>query len=330
MVYAFMPAQVLGVAARLRLADQLAGGRMSLAELAAATQTHEPSLRRLLRALACLEVVTEPEPGVFELAPAGRHLRADVPDSIRAAALLFTSEEMWRSWAQLEYTVRTGNIAWDHAIGMSVFEFMDRHPEQSGTFNAAMADRTRTVSPRIAAAYDFGRFERLVDLGGGDGTLMAAILSSAPNLRGVLFDQPAGVAHAAENLRAAGVADRCEIVSGDFFVAVPQGADAYLLKSVIHNWSDDGAVTILSNCRKAIRDDGTLILIERVLPERISSPAVSRAIFSDINMLVNTHGMERTEAEFRALYSAAGFELTETVATGEEPVGYQVLVGHPV
>src|SRR5262245_53527609 len=153
MVYGFMPAQVLGVAARLGIADRLAAGRMTVAELAAATETHEPSLRRLLRALTCLDVVAEPAAGVFELAACGHHLRAEVPDSIRAAALLFTSDEMWRSWSQLEYSVRTGNIAWDHAIGTSVFEFMDRHPEQSGVFNAAMADRTRTVSPRIAASY---------------------------------------------------------------------------------------------------------------------------------------------------------------------------------
>src|SRR5947208_1459193 len=124
---------------------------------------------------------------------------------------------------------------------------------------AELADRTRTVSPRIAASYDFSRFEKLVDLGGGDGTLLAAILTAAPALRGVLFDQPAGVAAAAENFRAAGVSDRCEIVSGDFFAGVPQGADAYLLKSVIHNWDDDGVVTILGHCRKAIRDGGTLL-----------------------------------------------------------------------
>lgn len=330
MVYAFMPAQIVGVAARLGIADALADRRSTLAELAEATETHQPSLRRLLRALTCIGVVAEPEPGTYELAPAGHPLRADVPDSIRAAAMLFTSAELWRSWTELEYGVRTGKVAWDHAIGMSVFEFMDRNPDQSATFNAAMADRTRVVSPNIAASYDFSRFHTLVDLGGGDGELMVRILAATPTLRGVVFDQPAGIAATAARLRSAGVADRCDVHAGNFLVAVPEGADAYLLKSVIHNWSDEQVVTILSNCRKAMRDDGTLLVIERVLPTRIESDAVSHAVFSDINMLVTTPGRERTREEFQTLLSAAGFELTDVVATSQHAVDYQVLVGVPV
>jgi hypothetical protein len=328
-VYGYMPAQVLRVAAVLGIADELAGGRRTVVELARATESDAPSLRRVLRGLTCLGVVAEPEPDMFELAAGGQQLRSDRPDSIKAAVLLFTSHEMWLSWGRLEYGVRTGKIAWDDVVGMSVFEFMDRHPEQSATFNAAMSDRTRTVSPRIAGSYDFSRFDTLVDLGGGNGTLMAAILATAPALRGVLFDQPAGMADAAENLRSAGVAGRCEIVAGDFFVAMPEDADAYLLKSVIHNWDNERAVSILRNCRAAMRDDGTLLVIERLLPSRIASPTASRVVFSDINMLVNTHGKERTEEEFRSLYSAAGFELTEIVRTSEDLTGYQILVGRP-
>jgi hypothetical protein len=326
LVYGFMPAQVLRVAAVLGLADELAGGRRTVAELADAVAADPAALRRLLRALACLGVLVEPAAGEFELTARGHQLRGDVPDSVKAAVLLFTSDEVWRSWGQLEHCVRTGTTAWDHVVGMGVFEFMDSNPGHSATFNSAMADRTRTVTPRIVASYDFSRFGSLVELGGGDGVLISAILAGAPGLRGVLLDQPAGVAGAAETLRAAGVADRCEIVAGDFFVAVPQGADAYLLKSVIHNWDDERAVEILGNCRKAMRDGGTLLVIERVLPE-LASPAISRAVLSDINMMVNTRGRERTEAEFRALYARAGFELTDIVATSDEPVGYQVVVG---
>ena len=329
-VYGFMPAQVLRVAAVLGIADHLAGEPMTAAELAAATDTHTLSLRRLLRGLACLGVVDEIEPDRFALAPAGQQLRADAPGSIRAAVLLFTSDEVWRSWAELEYSVRTGNIAWDQVVGTSVFEFMDRHPDQSGTFNAAMADRTRVVAPRIVECYDFSRFGSVVDLGGGDGAMIAAILAAAPEVRGVLFDRPAGVTGAAEVLAAAGVADRCEIVAGDFFVAVPDGADAYVIKTVLHNWADEQCVDILANCRKAMRHNGTLLVIERVMPERVASGAATRAVFMDLNMLVHTPGRERTEAEYRALYTAAGFELTEAVAATAEPVGYQVLVGRPV
>ena len=329
LVYAYMPAQILGVAARLGIADELADQPRTVTELASATETHLPSLRRLMRALGCLGIVIESESDTFALAPAGRQLRTDVPDSVRASVRLFTSDEVWRSWGELEYSVRTGKVAWDHVVGMSVFDFMARHPEQSGTFNDAMADRTRVVSPQIVSSYDFSRFDTVVDVGGGDGALISAILAATTAVRGVLFDRPAGVADAAATLHAAGAADRCEIVAGDFFVAVPDGADAYLLKTVLHNWDDEQCVEIMRNCRKAMRDNGTLLVIERVLPHRIESSEARRAVFMDINMMVNTEGRERTEAEFRSLYTAAGFELTETVATDQDPVGYRVLVGKP-
>jgi hypothetical protein len=329
-VYGFMPAQVLRVAALLGIADHLADEPMTATQLAAATETHLLSLRRLLRGLTCLGVIEEPEPDTFALTEDGQQLRADAPDSVRAAVLLFTSDEVWRSWGRLEHSVRTGEAAWDQVVGTSVFDFMAGHPEQAGTFNAAMADRTRLVAPRIVAAYDFARFGTVVDLGGGDGALIAAILAAAPEVRGVLFDRPAGVAGAPAVLSAAGVADRCEIVAGDFFVAVPDGADAYVIKTVLHNWDDEQCVDILANCRKAMRHNGTLLVIERVVPPRITSAAASRAVFMDLNMLVHTPGRERTEAEYRSLYTAAGFELTDAVTVDQEPVGYQVLVGKPV
>jgi orsellinic acid C2-O-methyltransferase len=330
LVYAYMPAQALGVAARLGIADELAGGSRTLEELAGATDTHAPSLRRLLHALACVGIVAEPENDTFELTPGGQVLRADRPDSIKAAVELFTSDEVWRSWGQLEYSVRTGKIAWDHVIGMSVFDYMGQHSDWSGTFNAAMGDRTRAAAAQIVASYDFSPFDTLVDVGGGDGSMISTILAAVPELRGVLFDRPAGVADGAATLRAAGVADRCEIVSGDFFVAVPEGAAAYVVKRVLQNWDDEQCVTILRNCREAMRPDGTLLVIERVLPPRIESPEAGRVVFMDLNMLVHTHGRERTEAEFRSLYAAAGFELVDSVATEPDPFCHRVLVGVPV
>jgi hypothetical protein len=323
-----MPAQILHVGARLRVADELAAGPRTLAELAAATGTHAPSLRRLLHGLACLGVIVENEDG-YELAPAGEQLRADVPNSIRSAVLLFCSEQMWRSWSALEHSVRTGDIAWDHVHGTSFFDYMDKHSAESATFNSAMADRTRVAVPKIISSYDFSDFTRLVDVGGGNGQLLATILNSTPELRGVVFDQPAGVSEALDTVWAAGVADRCEVAAGDFFTAVPPGGDAYLLKSVIHNWADEQAVTILRNCGEAMGADGTLLLVERVMPARVESPAVGRVVWSDVNMLVNTYGRERTEAEYRDLFTAAGFELTERVPTSENPVDYQLLAAKP-
>ncbi|MFL6127171.1 MAG: methyltransferase [Actinophytocola sp.] len=329
-VYGFMPAQILHVGARLNIADELAGGRRTLAELAAATGTHPPSLRRLLHGLACLNVLDETAEGAYELTPAGQQLRTDVPNSIRAAVLLFCSEAMWRSWSALEYSVRTGDIAWDHVHGSSFFDYLDRHATESTTFNSAMADRTRAAVPQIIGSYDFSRFTRLVDVGGGNGQLLATILTNTPELRGVLFDQPAGVSKARDMMWSSGVADRCEIASGDFFAAVPTGGDAYLLKSVIHNWDDDKAATILHNCRKAMGDGGTLLLVERIMPPRVESPAFGRIVWSDVNMLVNTFGRERTEAEYRALLAAAGFELAGRRPTSDNPVDYQLLESVPV
>jgi orsellinic acid C2-O-methyltransferase len=326
-VYGFMPAQILHVGARLKIADELAGGPRTLTELAAATSTHAPSLRRLLHGLACLEVLVETTEGTFELTATGQQLREGVPNSIRSAVLLFCSADMWRSWSALEHSVRTGGAAWDHVHGKGFFDYLDDHPAESAVFNAAMADRARAAIPHIISGYDFSRFTRLVDVGGGNGQLLAEVLASTRELRGVLFDLPAGVADAPDVLST--VRHRCEITSGDFFEEVPRGGDAYLLKSVIHNWDDERATTILRNCRAAMPQTGTLLLVERVMPARLT-PAAGRVVWSDVNMLVNTRGRERTEDEYRALFEAAGFGLTDRVPTSRNPVDYQFLVGTPV
>lgn len=265
----------------------------------------------------------------FEFASGGRQLRTDTADSIHASALLFGSEEVWRSWTQLAHSVRTGTVAWDSVIGTNVFEFMSQHAEKSAIFNAAMAERTRLIAPRIAASYDFSRHHTVVDVGGGDGTLIATILSATPTLRGILFDTATGVQAAGATLHRSGVSDRCEIVAGDFLASVPDGADAYLLKTVIHNWDDAHATTILGNCRKAMSNDATVLIVERVLPPLIDSPTASHAALMDINMLVTTGGRERTEKEYRSLLSAGGFTLSDIVATGSDSSGYHIMVGSP-
>lgn len=328
-VYGYMPAQMLYVAARLNVADELAGGSRTLAELATATATHPASLRRLLRGLAALNVVTETETDRYELGSAGQELRGDTPSSIKASVLWFCSPEMWRAWGELEQAVRTGEPAWNHVFGTKPFDYLAQHQDRYELFHAAMADRARVVAPAIAAAYDYSRFATLMDVGGGNGQLLSLILAATPGLRGVLFDHPTGVGAATANLRAAGVDDRCEVVAGDFFVAVPAGADAYLMKTIIHDWGDEEATLILRNCRKAIADDATLLLVERVLPDRVESGDVRRSFYHDLNVLVTTAGKERTEAEFRALLDATGFELTEVVPTTPKPTAYQILVASP-
>jgi hypothetical protein len=322
-IFGYGASQVVNVAARLGIADRLAAGRTTGAELATATGTDPLSMRRLLRALVCLGLVTQTEPDRFELAPAGEPLRGDVPYSLRDMAILVCGDETWRSWGELEYSVRTGLPAWDQVTGLSQFEFMAKHPEQAAIFNRAMAGFSAGAAPAIIANGDFGRFDKLVDVGGGDGSLLAAILNANPSLQGVLFDLPAGIESAGQTLARAGVANRCQVTGGDFFASVPAGADAYLLKSVLHDWNDERATEILRNCRQAMSPYSTILVVEPVLPPTVT-PELTGIVLSDINMLVNTGGRERTEDEFRALFTAAGLELT---AVNGEGVDFRVLEG---
>ena len=322
-IFGYGASQAVNVTARLRLADHLADGVKTPADLAAATGSDELSIRRLLRALVCLGIVTQSAPDEFALSPGGDPLRGDVPYSLREMAMLVCGEQTWRSWGELEYSVRTGLPAWDQVTGLSSFEYMAKHPEHAAVFNQAMAGYARAAAPAIIANGDFGRFATVVDVGGGDGSLLGAILTAHPGLRGVLYDLPAGVESADRTLAAAGVADRCEVMGGDFFVSVPDGADAYLLKSVLHDWNDDRAAEVLRNCRRAMPATGRILVVEPVLPA-VVTPAVAGIVLSDLNMLVNTGGRERTEDEFRALFAAAGFDLVRVAGEG---VDFRVLEG---
>jgi hypothetical protein len=307
--FGFMPAQVVYTAAELRLADALAAGPRSSPELAEETGTHAPSLHRLLRALAAMGVVAQQDEDLFALTPLGTALTSDDPGSVRGLLRLFCGPEVWRSWGDLTETVRTGEPAWDRQLGKPAFEYMAEHPELEATFNAAMAEHTRDLAPAVIEAWDFGRFRTIADLGGGDGTLLAAIMRAAPRARGVLFELPGATEAARRTFAEAGLAGRCEVAAGDFFESVPEGPDAYLLKSVIHDWDDARAAAILRSCRKAMPPDGRVLLVEYVLPPVIS-PELPSNVMSDINMLVVAHGKERTEREFRDLFADAGLRLT--------------------
>lgn len=304
LAFGFMPAQMIHVATEIGVADAFAEGRPSTsAELAEATGAHAPSLHRLLRGLTGLGVVEQKEPDLFALTREGRRLRADAPDSVRSLIRLFCGPQVWRTWSDMAETVRTGEYAWERVTGSTPFEYFASDAELSETFNRAMAEHTRDVAPAVVEAHDFGRYGTVADLGGGDGTLLAAILRAHPGLRGVLFDLPTGLADAAGPL--AGVADRAEIVPGDFFEAVPPGVDAYVFKSVIHDWHDAKATAILRNCRAAMGPDARVLLLEQVMPEMVT-PGSAGIVNNDLNMLVATGGRERTEAEFRELLAGAG------------------------
>jgi hypothetical protein len=242
-------------------------------------------------------------------------LRSDAPEPVAGYAAFVGRPYYWQAWSSLLHSVRTGDNAFTAAHGQGVWDYRSQHPEESAIFDAAMTGQSRFVAAAVLDAYDFGGFTRLVDVGGGRGAFMAAILGRWPDLAGVVFDQAHVVAGAPELLGRAGVAARCQVVAGSFFDAVPVGADAYLLKHVVHDWPDERAAAILRTCRAAMVEPATLQLVERVIAEPNNGPD---AAFSDLNMMVAPGGQERTEAEYAALLATAGFRLTRIVPTASD------------
>lgn len=311
--------QALRLAAKLGIADQLEDGPRHARELAEATGTHAPSLNRVMRLLASAGVFDEQEDGAFALTSLGACLRAGVPGSARAMVMLFAGQRIQDAWKELEYCVRTGEPVFRQRGLADPFKDPARSPEDDATFDAAMADLTKITAVAVAAAYDFAPLRTVVDVGGGTGALLIGILQAHPHLHGIVFDQPHAAERALKAIAATGLAERCEAVGGDFFNEVPAGADAYILKHVIHDWNDDRAIAILKNCRRGMGEDSKLLIVEGVYPPRIEQSFASRrAVTSDVNMLVNTGGRHRSEAEFRALYDAAGLTMLKIVPTRSE------------
>ncbi|MFC7310177.1 methyltransferase [Streptomyces monticola] len=310
----YMTAHSIGLAAELGLADLIKDGIRDSKELAAESGTHEPSLRRLLRTLAAVGITTEPEPGRFALTDVGAQLRSDSPDSLRAFSRVFCHPSLFAAWAGLGHTVSTGEPGYDQVFGKDFYSHLSEQADLSALFNEAMGEESRIAAGQLAAGYDFSGVEKVVDLGGGDGTLLAAVLPRYPQLRGVVFDSQSGVAEAPGVLKEAGVTDRCEVVAGDFFQDIPGDGDLYIIKSVFQDWSDEDSVALLHSVRGQIPESATLLIVGTVLPET-ASPEHPIMFFTDLNMLVNTGGRERTESEFRAMLAATGFAV-ESVGIG--------------
>ncbi len=303
--------QAVSVIARLGVADVLAAGPQPVEQIAQRVGAHRSALYRVLRALGDVGVVAELENRQFALTPLSELLRSDVPGSLRGWATMVGMPFHRYPWTDLYETVLTGESAFDRVHGTKVFDYLAEHPEDAAIFDAAMTSISTNESVSIAKAYDFSRFNTIVDVGGGRGGLLAAILSANPHLQGVLFDVPTVVAGIDDELAAAEVVGRCQVVSGDFFDSVPDGADAYLLSAIIHDWDDDQAVRILRTCRAAMTDRACVLLAEIVLPD---GPAPSLGKLADLEMLVMTAGgRQRTEAELRALLGQAGLRLTRTI-----------------
>ncbi|MCO1657338.1 acetylserotonin O-methyltransferase [Pseudonocardia humida] len=315
-------AQAARVAAELGLADLLAAGPLGVAELAGATGAHEPSLRRLLRALVTIGVCDELDGDEFAVTAMGRLLAADADGSVRDWTR-YWGRYLWDEWAQLPHSITTGRAGREVVSGSRNFDALREDPERAAVFNGAMADMTRLSARGIVAGYDFSRFARITDVGGGYGELLAGVLLASPAATGVLLDLPHAVAHARANLEKAGVAQRCELVAGSFFAEVPGGSDAYLLKNVLHDWDDERSASILAACRAAMSASSRLLVIERLMPERMEPVDGHRAMArSDLNMLVAHAAQERTEAEFRRLLDGAGLRVG---AVTPVPTGLHVI-----
>lgn len=308
--------RALHLAAKLGLADLLAEGPRQYDELARATETHPPSLNRVMRLLASVGIFDEQESGRFALTPLGTQLRTGVPGSVRAMVMLFAGTRTQDAWKELEHCVRTGEPTYRLRGLTDPFDDLTQNSEDTANFDAAMADFTRLAAIAVAAVYDFAPLRTMVDVGGGNGALLIGILRAHPTLRGTVFDRPAAAERATRQIADAGLAERCQAVAGDFFEQVPSGADAYLLKHVIHDWDDARATIILRNCHRAMSPGGKLLLVEGVYPPRIEHSLESwGAAANDVNMLVVTGGRQRSESEFRSLFEAAGFRLTTILPT---------------
>ena len=316
LINGFQVSRAIYVAAKLGLADLVCAGKASCAELAAATDADPAALHRVIRVLASV--------GVFDLQPDGqvnatelsKTLLTNAPGSLRGWAVDQLGGEHYQAWGELLHSVRTGGVAFEHVFGKNAWDHRADNPQSAKEFDDGMASFIGAHNQSVLNAYPFANFENLYDLGGGDGQFITSALAKFPNLRGTLLEQPHVAQRARQRLREAGLDRRCEVVDGDLFESVPKGGAVYLLSRVIHDWNDELARQILTVCRRAMGPQSVLLLVERLLPDRMCATATNRALaVSDLNMLVMTGGRERTETQFRLLLESTGFSVRSVRAT---------------
>ena len=307
-------AQMVYAMVELGLPDMLAGGSRADADLASHAGADEPSLRRLLRGLVAAEFLKQEPDGRFGLTSSGQALRSDAPEGVRDQVRIQLHEARWRPWGNLVTSIRTGRSTMADMFGAGTWDYEAQHPDVAERFNGFMSRNSRAQQDAVLRAYDFSGFRTLVDVAGGHGQLLGAILREYPSMHGVLFDQPAVVDGAGPVLRELGMADRCTVIGGSFFEMVPSGGDAYLLKLILHDWEDEPARKILATVRRAISAGVRLLVVDRVLPE--DRPLSVADAVSDLNMLVMLEGKERAPSQLASLVEASGFRLERIVPTG--------------
>jgi len=312
LITGYWVSQAVGVVALLGVADELVGGPRGSDEIARAVGADRDALYRVLRMLASVGVFVEAPPGSFGLTPLGETLCSDAPGSVRNFAITETAAGHWLPWGRLYDSVRSGRPMARQALGMELFEWYGQNPEEAGYFNAAMGNLSALAASELVRVYDFSAVRTVADIGGSHGVLLSAVLRANPAARGILFDLPHVIETAGSAIAAAELSDRCELVSGDFFEAVPEGADLHLLKQIVHDWNDERATQLLQNCHRALAPTGKLLVIEMVIPAD-NRPSPAQAM--DLNMLVLLGGQERTEEQFERLFKAAGFRLERVIPT---------------
>lgn len=310
---AYIISQALYVAAKLGIADQLKDRPKHVHELADPSGADEFSLYRILRTLASEGVFCELDNQCFSLTPMAELLRTDAAGSLRGWAIMRGEPFLWKPYGEILHSVKTGKPAFNHVFGMQAFRYLEKNPEASAVFDEAMRSISAQKYRAVADAYDFSATKTLVDVGGGNGGMLTAILSKHPGLKGVLAELPHVVEGARKQIEAVGLGARCACVEIDMFKSVPTGADAYIMGNVIHDWDDERSVLILQNCRRAMVDGGKVLLVELVLSRR-NDPHLSK--LADVEMLIMTEGgKERTEEEYADLFDAAGLRLSRIVPT---------------
>jgi hypothetical protein len=311
---------MLQVAGKLGIADLLADGPRSSHELAQCLGADNLSMRRFLRGLVAYGICSEQKDGSFGLTKLGVWLQASKPGSLRSQAI--RSSELYAAWGSLMHSVMTGETAFVHLFGADVWDYRKRDPELDEGFNQAFRESSTRIARELMAAYDFSSICTIADIGGGYGALLGVILRNSPSLTGILFDQPHVIAKAATHLKEAGVFERCRTVGGDFFDHVPDGADLYIAKSVVHDWNDKECKHILNNFRKVLKPGRKLLLIERIMPDRARQGR--NTVMLDLRMLIVTGGRERSESEFRSIFEAAGLTLKRIIPL---PSGFNIIEG---
>lgn len=314
MITGYWTSQAIYAAAKLGIADLLVDNPQTAAQLASATDTNAGALYRVLRALASIGIFEENEQQEFALTPMAEYLRSDVPGSKRALAMM-SGDEQFQCWSEIMYSVKTGKTSFDKVFGQPIFEYLSQHEDKGQIFDQAMMGIHGRETGEIMQAYDFSGIQTLVDVGGGNGSNIAHILQQYPEMQGILFDLPHVVERAQPHIEAAGLSDRCEIVGGNFFEAVPGNADAWFMRHIIHDWDDEKSLTILKNCHTAMPADAKLLVVESVIPAG-NEPFAGK--FLDLVMLMIPGGKERTAEEYRSLFAEAGFELTRVIPTESE------------